>query len=48
VNRVAIEFRPVTDDVIAQQQAIADTFFKLKLIPRPIVIREAVWQGRQS
>ncbi len=36
---------PLTDAVIAEQQKIADTFFKLKLIPKPIVVREATWQA---
>jgi aliphatic sulfonates family ABC transporter substrate-binding protein len=48
VKRATIEFRGVTNAVIAQQQEIADTFFKLKLIPRQIAVREAVWQGRSS
>ena len=33
----------VTPDVVRQQQAIADTFSKLGLIPHPIQINEAVW-----
>ena len=34
---------PLTDEVIAKQQDIADTFAKLKLIPQPVVVKEAVW-----
>ena len=34
----------LTDAVIAEQQKIADTFYELKLIPKPIVVREAAWQ----
>ena len=34
----------LTDAVIAEQQKIADTFYDLKLIPKPIVVREAAWK----
>ena len=34
---------PLTDQVIDKQQDIADTFSELKLIPRPIKVKEAVW-----
>lgn len=34
----------LTDAVIAEQQKIADVFFELKLIPKPIVVREAAWK----
>lgn len=33
----------LNDKVIAEQQKIADTFLSLKLIPKPLSIREAVW-----
>ena len=39
---------PITDDIIATQQAVADRFFKLGLIPRPIVVRDAVWKPVQT
>jgi sulfonate transport system substrate-binding protein len=42
-NRASFPFGPVTPEIIASQQAIADRFHKLGLIPRPIVVREAVW-----
>jgi len=32
--------------VIAKQQDIADTFARLKLIPQPIVVKEAVWDWK--
>jgi sulfonate transport system substrate-binding protein len=32
------------DSVVAQQQAIADTFFALKLIPKQVNIKQAVWK----
>ena len=43
-----VELGPVTDDIIQTQQAVADRFHKLGLIPRPIVIREAIWTHAQS
>jgi hypothetical protein len=42
VDRATIELRPLDDAVIAQQQEIADTFHKLGLIPKPIIVRDAV------
>jgi sulfonate transport system substrate-binding protein len=36
---------PLTEDVVAGQQEIADTFYRLKLIPQQIKIADAVWQG---
>ena len=43
LRRYEFDVKPVTDTVIAQQQQIADTFHELKLIPKPIVVREAAW-----
>jgi sulfonate transport system substrate-binding protein len=39
---------PITDDIIASQQATADRFHRLGLIPRAITIRDAVWVRPQS
>ncbi|HEX7882521.1 MAG TPA: aliphatic sulfonate ABC transporter substrate-binding protein [Afipia sp.] len=36
---------PMTDDVVATQQERADRFFRLNLIPRKIVVRDAVWKS---
>ncbi|MCK1720531.1 sulfonate ABC transporter substrate-binding protein [Bradyrhizobium sp. 141] len=36
---------PVTDDIVATQQGVADRFYKLGLIPKPIVIRDIVWRN---
>ncbi len=35
-------FEPVTPQIVAEQQAIADTFYNLKLIPKAIKIADAV------
>ncbi len=34
--------QPITETTIAEQQQIADTFFRLKLIPRAIAVKDAV------
>jgi sulfonate transport system substrate-binding protein len=47
-NRSAFAVGPITDDIIATQQGVADRFFKLGLIPRPVVVRDAVWKPMQS
>ncbi len=42
-NRYAIELHPITDDVVAKQQEVADAFFGLKLIPEKITVSDYVW-----
>jgi sulfonate transport system substrate-binding protein len=42
-DRTEFGVLPITDDIIAGQQATADRFHKLGLIPRAITIRDAVW-----
>jgi len=33
----------LTPEVVAAQQKIADTFFQLKLIPKPLSIKDVIW-----
>ncbi|KPF92995.1 ABC transporter substrate-binding protein [Rhodopseudomonas sp. AAP120] len=47
-NRSSFAVGPVTDDIIATQQGVADRFHQLGLIPRPIVVRDAVWKPPQA
>ena len=47
-NRSAFAIGPVTDDIIATQQGVADRFFKLGLIPKPIAVRDIVWRNTQT
>jgi sulfonate transport system substrate-binding protein len=47
-NRSSFAVGPVTDDIIATQQGVADRFFKLGLIPKPVVVRDAVWKPTQT
>jgi sulfonate transport system substrate-binding protein len=42
VRREPWGFRPVDAGVVADQQAIADLFFSLKLIPKPVRVADAV------
>lgn len=37
--------KPIDSQVVNGQQQIADTFYKLKLIPKSININDAVWKG---
>jgi sulfonate transport system substrate-binding protein len=36
-------FEPMTNEMIAEQQAIANTFFELKLIPKQVQVTDIVW-----
>jgi sulfonate transport system substrate-binding protein len=47
-NRSAFRVGPITDDIIATQQGVADRFFKLGLIPKRIAIRDIVWRNTQT
>jgi len=43
VDRAEYVIGPMTERIIAEQQAVADRFHALKLIPKPIRIADAVW-----
>jgi len=47
-NRSSYRVGPVTDDIIATQQGVANRFFQLGLIPKQIVIRDIVWRNTQT
>jgi sulfonate transport system substrate-binding protein len=47
-NRSSFAVGPITEDIIATQQGVADRFFKLDLIPRQIAIRDIVWRNAQT
>jgi sulfonate transport system substrate-binding protein len=47
-NRASFLIGPVTDEIVTTQQAVADRFHKLGLIPKPIVVRDAVWRPVQT
>jgi ABC-type nitrate/sulfonate/bicarbonate transport system substrate-binding protein len=48
VNRAEFTFGPLNDDVLAQQQAVADRFQGLGLIPAPIRVRDIVWAWKSN
>jgi aliphatic sulfonates family ABC transporter substrate-binding protein len=48
VDRAEFGFGPMTDKVIAEQQAVADRFQRLGLIPAPINVRDIVWFWKPS
>jgi sulfonate transport system substrate-binding protein len=47
-NRASFLIGPVTDEIVTTQQAVADRYHKLGLIPKPVVVRDAVWRPVQS
>lgn len=44
-SRAKFEIHPIDEATIASQQATADRFFRLGLIPKQINVAEAVWQA---
>jgi sulfonate transport system substrate-binding protein len=47
VSRAGFGTKPTGPDVLAKQQRIADTFYGLKLIPKPIKVSDAAWPQAQ-
>ncbi|MCP1966732.1 sulfonate ABC transporter substrate-binding protein [Bradyrhizobium elkanii] len=47
-KRAGFSVGPVTDDIIATQQGVADRFFNLGLIPKQVAIRDIVWRNPQT
>lgn len=47
-NRASFLIGPVTEEIVTTQQAVADRYHKLGLIPKPVVVRDAVWRPVQS
>jgi sulfonate transport system substrate-binding protein len=47
-NRSSFAVGPITNDIVTTQQDVADRFFKLGLIPKPIAVRDALWKPVQS
>jgi sulfonate transport system substrate-binding protein len=46
-NRASFMIGPVTDEIVETQQAVADRFHGLGLIPRQVSIRDIVWRPAQ-
>jgi sulfonate transport system substrate-binding protein len=46
LSRQGYGVRPITDEVVAEQQKIADTFQQLNLIPKPITVADAVRRAK--
>lgn len=46
--RYPIELNSVSDQIVRQQQEIADTFFALGLIPKEITVADIVWSAARS
>lgn len=47
-RRASFAIGRLTDEIVATQQAVADRFYRLGLIPRSVVVRDAVWTAPQS
>ncbi len=44
LKRISYGAKPLGPEVVANQQAIADAFLQLGLIPKALTVRDAVWQ----
>lgn len=45
IRRSSFQLSPLTDEIIANQQTIADRFAALGLIPAPVKVGDIVWEG---
>lgn len=43
IDRSAFSLVPLNESIVASQQAVADRFYKLGLIPRQIAVKDIVW-----
>lgn len=41
-------FEPMSNEMVAEQQQIADIFFKLKLIPKQVKVQDIVWKQEKG
>lgn len=48
VNRTEFRFTPIDDVIAKQQQAVADRFFRVGLIPKPVNVRDIVWTWKPA
>jgi sulfonate transport system substrate-binding protein len=48
VDRSEFTFGPLNDQVLSQQQAVADRFQRAGLIPAPIRVRDIVWDWKSA
>jgi len=46
-SRYSYGVKPITSEVLEQQQKVADAFSNLKLIPKPIVVKDAQLPAKQ-
>nr|WP_315250145.1 sulfonate ABC transporter substrate-binding protein [uncultured Duganella sp.] len=46
-SRYSYGVKPITNEVLEQQQKVADAFSNLKLIPKPIAVKDATLPARQ-
>ncbi len=43
-SRLAYGIKPISAEVLADQQRVADTFYEFKLIPKKVTVRDAVYK----
>lgn len=48
VERSDFGLSPLTDAIVERQQAVADRFHRVGLIPKPIVVRDIVWRRKSA
>jgi sulfonate transport system substrate-binding protein len=48
VRRVPYAARPIDDQVVRMQQSVADTFYRAKLIPKAVVVKDNVWREGEA
>lgn len=47
-QRLSYGVQPVTQEILKRQQKVADTFFALKLLPKPVKVADWYWDPNRS
>jgi sulfonate transport system substrate-binding protein len=48
VERASFEVAPLSAEIVARQQTLADRFYKLSLIPKPVAVQDIVWTWKSG
>jgi sulfonate transport system substrate-binding protein len=48
LRRVPYGATPIDEKIVATQQSVADTFYRAKLIPKAVTVKDNVWQDQDA
>jgi sulfonate transport system substrate-binding protein len=48
IRRVPYAATPIDEKIVTTQQSVADTFYRVKLIPKAVTVKDNVWQDQNA